>query len=50
MTDGIVSAISRDVQVDGRVMNLIQTNAARTPEIPAVPSSTASARSLASTP
>lgn len=28
MTDGIVSAISRDVQVDGRVMNLIQTNAA----------------------
>ena len=28
MTDGIVSAISRDVQLDGRVMNLIQTNAA----------------------
>ena len=28
MTDGIVSAINRDVQVDGRVMNLIQTNAA----------------------
>ena len=28
MTDGIVSAISRDVQVDGRIMNLIQTNAA----------------------
>ena len=28
MTDGIVSAISRDVQVDGRTMNLIQTNAA----------------------
>ena len=28
MSDGIVSAISRDVQVDGRTMNLIQTNAA----------------------
>ena len=28
MTDGIVSAINRDVTVDGRVMNLIQTNAA----------------------
>ena len=28
MTDGIISAISRDVQVDGRSMNLIQTNAA----------------------
>ena len=28
MTDGIVSAINRDVMVDGRVMNLIQTNAA----------------------
>ncbi len=28
MTDGIVSAINRDVNVDGRVMNLIQTNAA----------------------
>ena len=28
MTDGIISAISRDVQVDGRTMNLIQTNAA----------------------
>ena len=28
MTDGIVSAINRDVKVDGRVMNLIQTNAA----------------------
>lgn len=28
MTDGIVSAINRDVSVDGRVMNLIQTNAA----------------------
>ncbi len=28
MTDGIVSAINRDVEVDGRVMNLIQTNAA----------------------
>ena len=28
MTDGIVSAINRDVTVDGRVMSLIQTNAA----------------------
>ena len=28
MTDGIISAISRDVRVDGRSMNLIQTNAA----------------------
>ena len=28
MTDGIISAINRDVTVDGRVMNLIQTNAA----------------------
>ena len=28
MTDGIVSAINRDVSVGGRVMNLIQTNAA----------------------
>jgi len=28
MTDGIVSAIDRDVEVDGRIMNLIQTNAA----------------------
>ena len=28
MTDGIVSAINRDVNVDGRTMNLIQTNAA----------------------
>ena len=27
-TDGIVSAINRDVQVDGRTMTLIQTNAA----------------------
>ena len=28
MTDGIISAINRDVMIDGRVMNLIQTNAA----------------------
>jgi len=28
LTDGIVSAINRDVWVDGRTMNLIQTNAA----------------------
>ena len=28
MTDGIISAINRDVDVDGRTMNLIQTNAA----------------------
>jgi len=28
LTDGIVSAINRDVQVDGRTMTLIQTNAA----------------------
>lgn len=28
MTNGIISAINRDVQVDGRTMNLIQTNAA----------------------
>ena len=28
MTDGIVSAINRDMEVEGRVMNLIQTNAA----------------------
>ena len=28
MTDGIISAINRDVNVGGRVMNLIQTNAA----------------------
>lgn len=27
-TNGIVSAIDRDVEVDGRIMNLIQTNAA----------------------
>lgn len=28
LTDGIVSAINRDVEVDGRIMTLIQTNAA----------------------
>ena len=28
MTDGIISGIDRDVMVDGRVMNLLQTNAA----------------------
>ena len=28
MTDGIVSAINRDINIDGRTMNLIQTNAA----------------------
>ena len=28
MTDGIVSAINRDIEVEGRTMNLIQTNAA----------------------
>ena len=28
MTDGIVSAINRDISIDGRVMTLIQTNAA----------------------
>ena len=28
MTDGIISAINRDVQVDGRTMTLVQTNAA----------------------
>lgn len=28
MTDGIISAINRDIDVDGRTMNLIQTNAA----------------------
>jgi serine protease Do len=28
MTDGIISAINRDIQVEGRTMNLIQTNAA----------------------
>lgn len=28
MTDGIVSAINRDLQVDGRTMTLLQTNAA----------------------
>ena len=28
LTDGIVSAINRDVQVDGRTMTLVQTNAA----------------------
>lgn len=28
MTDGIISAINRDIQVNGRTMNLIQTNAA----------------------
>ena len=28
MTDGIVSAINRDVTINGRTMNLIQTNAA----------------------
>ena len=28
MTDGIVSAINRDIEVDGRTMSLIQTNAA----------------------
>jgi len=28
MTDGIISAINRDVNVNGRTMNLIQTNAA----------------------
>ena len=28
MTDGIISAINRDIEVDGRIMNLIQTNAA----------------------
>ena len=28
MTDGIISAINRDLEVDGRVMTLLQTNAA----------------------
>lgn len=28
MTDGIVSAINRDIELEGRTMNLIQTNAA----------------------
>jgi len=28
MTDGIISAINRDIEADGRVMTLIQTNAA----------------------
>ncbi|MBE6996162.1 MAG: trypsin-like serine protease [Ruminococcaceae bacterium] len=28
MTDGIISAVDREVEVDGRYMNLIQTNAA----------------------
>ena len=28
MTDGIISAINRNVNIDGRLMNLIQTNAA----------------------
>jgi len=28
MTDGIISAINRDVEMDGRVMSLLQTNAA----------------------
>ncbi len=28
MTDGIISAINRDIDVEGRTMNLIQTNAA----------------------
>ena len=28
MTDGIISAINRDIETDGRVMTLIQTNAA----------------------
>ena len=28
MTDGIISAINRDVEVEGRVMSLLQTNAA----------------------
>jgi len=28
MTDGIISAINRDIDVDGRTMSLIQTNAA----------------------
>ena len=28
MTDGIISAINRDIDVEGRIMNLIQTNAA----------------------
>lgn len=31
MTDGIISAINRDVVVDGRVLSLIQTNAALNP-------------------
>jgi len=28
MTDGIISAINRDLQIDGRTMTLLQTNAA----------------------
>lgn len=28
LTDGIISAINRDVRVDGKIMNLLQTNAA----------------------
>ena len=31
MTDGIISAINRDVEMDGRTMSLIQTNAALNP-------------------
>ena len=50
LTDGIVSAINRDVQVDGRTMTLVQTNAALNSGNSGGPLSTPAARWWASTP
>lgn len=50
LTDGIVSAINRDVQVDGRTMTLVQTNAALNSGNSGGPITTPAARWWASTP
>ena len=47
MTDGIISAINRDVNVDGYTMVLLQTTAASTRATPAGRSSTTGDRWLA---
>ena len=49
-TDGMVSAINRDVDVDGTTMTLIQTNAALNSGNSAAPSSMSTGRWWASTP
>ena len=50
LTNGIVSAINREVEMQGRTMTMIQTNAALNNGNSGGPSSTAMGRSSASTP